>query len=261
MVNFLAQRGCTISILFAILCLSAHLSACQNTKPWDGNTFIVDYVWDSKITDMHVIDDSGKEVSSPSIRARIAEIANHELPPWIAASKLTLANGTFHIHFPHGQDAEIVEAAHGVEGAGQNFIKDPKVTELMIRAHEGRLDLVRKLIDSGESVNDADQLSDTALMAAVTSKKVEVLKFLVEHGANVNARNIDGETALTLSATSGQSDMVDELIKDGSIFDCNNPTDRATFEQVQRRGSKSLLQVLSKVGVNCSVRSQRQRTS
>jgi len=191
---------------------------------------------------------SDREITDPAVRARILEEAKRELPGWIELSKLRRAKGTFHIHFLPGGAVEILETKHGIEGVGSEFVEDPDTTELMLSAHEGRLDRVRELVNEGENVNAKDQQGNTALMAAL---QVDVLRFLLDQGADINARNVDGETALTLSAFSGQVAMVNELVHRGAIFDCTNPTDRETLLIARRRGYKKVIQSLNKVAVNC----------
>ncbi len=243
MMTFNVQRNSIVLALAWISCLSMLLGSCGGREAWDGHIFKVDYAWDSKARLVQVTDAaSGKDVNDPFVRTKIAEVADQELPRWIALSKFRVARGTFHIQFLRGQDIKILEVEHGIEGTGPNFIKDPQVTELMTRAHEGRLDL--------ENINAVDQLGNTALMTAVSSRKVEVLRFLIEHGANINARNADGETALTFSVFSGQPDMISELISHGAILDCLVATDRATFEEAKRRGVR-LPASLSGAAVNC----------
>jgi hypothetical protein len=251
LLSFSVRRNWVLLTLASACGLSLLLGSCRNPMS-DGRTFKVDYTWDSKVRLIRVINNtSGKDVNDPAVRAKISEVADQQLPPWIALSKFKVAEGTFHIQF-RGQDTNILETEHGMEGTGPNFIKDPKVTELMILAHEGRLDSLRdNLINKRENVNAVDQLGNTAVMAAVSSGRVEVLRLLMDHGANTNARNADGETALTFSIFSRQPDMANELISHGAIFDCKNATDRATFEGAKRRRLGNLLSLLSKVAVNC----------
>jgi len=251
MMNFNVQRNSIVLTLASISCLSMLLGPCGGREAWDGHIFKVDYAWDSKARLVQVTDTaSGKDVNDPFVRTKIAEVADQELPRWIALSKFRVATGTFHIQFLRGQDIKILEVEHGMEGTGPNFIKDPQVTELMTRAHEGRLDLVRDLISRGENIKAVDQLGNTALMTAVSSRRVEVLRFLIEHAANINARNADGETALTFSVFSGQPEMISELISHGARLDCLVATDRATFEEAKRRGVR-LPASRSGPAVNC----------
>jgi hypothetical protein len=225
---------------------------CRRDSRWEGHTFTVEYSWDSKTKIVRITDAaSNREVADPIVARRVLEEANHELPDWIQSSKLTRAIGVFHIRFLPNGAAEIFETMHGIEGTGSEFIKDPDVTQAMMAAHEGRLDRLQVLINTGDTINAKDQGGHTALMAAVSSHRVEVLRFLLDHGADVNVRSLDGETALTFSVVSGKADMVRELVDRGAFFDCNNAHDREAFLIAERVRYASIISLLKKAGGNC----------
>lgn len=92
--------------------------------------------------------------------------------------------------------------------------------KLINAAHAGNLEVVKKLLDSGNvNVNAKDKNGDTALMAVVMlpGKKIAVIesiiKVLVEHGANINEQNVTGETALIIAAMLNRKESVNALLK------------------------------------------------
>jgi ankyrin repeat protein len=60
---------------------------------------------------------------------------------------------------------------------------------LHIPAGKGDLDRVKAEIDSGKDVNSKDIAGQTALMYASEQGRLEVVKYLVENGADVNAQS------------------------------------------------------------------------
>jgi hypothetical protein len=191
------------------------------------------------------------DINDAAVEKRVVEEGNLRLPAWVQASKLKRATGTFHIRFLSGKATEIVETAHGTEGAGPGFIKDPDTTPLMTAAFQGHVDRLQQLIGEGQKVNAQDQLGNTALFGAVASGNIEALRFLIARGADVNARNVDGETALTAAAVSGHTDMVTELAERGATFDCTDPVDRETLFTEERKSNLSLVSMLKKIGIHC----------
>jgi len=247
-------RNCLDLIAVAgIVCITLFLShGCRRQREWEGQTFTVEYTWDGKMQVLGIRDTvSNREIDDPVVKAKVLEEGNRVLPAWVRLNKLTRAKGTLHIRFLTNHATEIVETSHGIEGATEEFIRDPDTTALMMAAHEARMDRLQELINEGEKVNARDQLGNTALMAAVSSRNIEVPRFLLDHGADVNARNLDGETALTLSAFSGQADIMKELKHRGAVFDCQNATDRATLFTAEKRREVSVVSFLKKIGSNC----------
>jgi ankyrin repeat protein len=245
--NLIALAGMVCITLFA-------LAGCRRQREWEGHTFTVQYAWDGKMQLLGIKDAaSNREIDDPVVETKVLEEGNRVLPAWVRLNKLTRAKGTFHIRFLANHATEIVETSHGIEGATEEFIRDPDTTALMIAAHEARMERLQELINEGEKVNATDQLGNTALMAAVSSMNIEVLRLLLDHGADVNARNLDGETALTLSAFSGQADMMKELTHHGAAFDCQNATDRATLFTAEKRREVSVVSFLKKIGGNCGL--------
>jgi RNA polymerase sigma factor (sigma-70 family) len=60
----------------------------------------------------------------------------------------------------------------------------------------GKLEMVKLLLEHGASVNGKNGLGHTALFNAAMYGQVEAMKLLIDAGADVNARDKNGETAL-----------------------------------------------------------------
>jgi ankyrin repeat protein len=99
------------------------------------------------------------------------------------------------------------------KGANLNYGSVNGTTPLMLAATNGHLDVVKFLVDKGADVNAKDHKGGTPLMAAVCEGNLDMVKFLVEKGAEVNARGNDGETPLTLAT---KQDVVEFLKQNGA---------------------------------------------
>jgi ankyrin repeat protein len=74
---------------------------------------------------------------------------------------------------------------------------------LIRAAEEGRLDLVRNLLQAGASPNAKSDGDFTVLMWAAARGHVEVVKVLLESGAEPNARTRKGRTAVEIAIQEG----------------------------------------------------------
>ncbi|MBN1578688.1 MAG: ankyrin repeat domain-containing protein [Chitinispirillaceae bacterium] len=87
----------------------------------------------------------------------------------------------------------------------------------LIRASaKGDLALVKKLIDEGANVNNADASGRTALLEAAWGGYNDVVKFLIERGAKVNSADTSGFTPLMRAIEDGHGAVVTALIKHGA---------------------------------------------
>lgn len=99
------------------------------------------------------------------------------------------------------------------KGANVNHGAINGTAPLMLAATNGHLDVVKFLVDKGADVNAKDHKGGTPLMAAAREGHLDMVKFLVEKGADVNARGNDGETPLTLAT---KQDVVEFLKQHGA---------------------------------------------
>jgi uncharacterized protein len=83
-------------------------------------------------------------------------------------------------------------------------------TALMLAALQGRLDLVRRLLDRGASVA---QEGWTPLHYAASGPDAQVVALLLERGAAIEARSPNGTTALMMAARYGNEQSVAVLLE------------------------------------------------
>ena len=90
---------------------------------------------------------------------------------------------------------------------------------LYLAAGEGRLEVVRYLLDQGADVNAREQFGDTALTEAVFNGQLAAVKELLLRGADVNAIG-DGGTALDIATNRNHTAIADLLKHRGGKRAC-----------------------------------------
>lgn len=139
-----------------------------------------------------------------------------------------------------------VESGMSVETANEYGF-----TALHWAASWGHLEVVRFLVeDRGADVNAREARGWTALLGAARFGYLEVIRFLVEkHGADVRATTDDGFTALHLSARGGSLELVKWLVDRGldarAVADRGGGTARALAEG---SGHRAVADYLESVG-------------
>ena len=86
---------------------------------------------------------------------------------------------------------------------------------LIQAAEDGRLDLVRNLLQAGASANAKSDGDVTVLMWAAARGHVEVVKVLLESGAEPNARTRKGRTAVDIATQEGHDHVAALLRENG----------------------------------------------
>jgi ankyrin repeat protein len=83
-------------------------------------------------------------------------------------------------------------------------------------ARSGDLDQIRKLLDSGGSIEDRDATKETPLISAALASHPEIVAELIKRGADVMARNDRGLTALHAAAYHGDIASAQALLGAGA---------------------------------------------
>ncbi|XP_046342697.2 E3 ubiquitin-protein ligase MIB2-like isoform X1 [Haliotis rufescens] len=90
-----------------------------------------------------------------------------------------------------------------------------ELTPLMIAAHEGQVDIVRVLLDSGVDMEVKGKKGVTAIATAIIGGKELVAQLLIERGANIHVTLNDGQTTLHLAVHKNLSRTLKLLIQKG----------------------------------------------
>jgi len=177
-------------------------------------TFEVHYVWDSGVKSLRIVNtEKGGEESDPNLRAKVAAVAESQLPRIVGSAGLTRAVGRFYAD-TWGQD--VLYLPRFGTATDPDLARDPAVTPLMSALDRYDGVKARQLIAAGANVNASDQHGWTALMTAAMNGDVATVQALLAAGAEVNARNKDGETALSPAAFLGRTAAVRELALHGA---------------------------------------------
>jgi hypothetical protein len=107
-------------------------------------------------------------------------------------------------------------------GADVNATDNNGWTVLMVASDDGHIDLVRFLVEAGADVNATDNNGWTALMVASDDGHIDLVRFLVEAGADVNVTDNRGQTPLMVASYNGHIDVVRFLVEAGADVNATN---------------------------------------
>jgi len=114
------------------------------------------------------------------------------------------------------------------------------MTPLLYAARDGRMDIVRMLLEAGADINQRDANEITPLIIAITNNHPDVARDLIDRGADIKAVDWYGRTALWAAVETRNMDV------DNATF--VNSIDRAPF--------LDLIQVLLERGADPNVRTK-----
>jgi len=121
----------------------------------------------------------------------------------------------FALHSDHPEAAALLAGWPGVDLEEEN---PQGQTALMVAAYQGRLDLVKKLVESGAEVSHKGW---TALHFAASSGQIEVVRYLLDQSAYLDAESPNGTTPIMMAARRGDRAICQLLADDGA-----DPTQR-----------------------------------
>jgi len=128
---------------------------------------------------------------------------------------------------------------------------DWKRTPLHNAAMEGRVDMMRWLLNNGADANVSECVSWTPLHLAARIGHLEVVRVPYEHNADIHARDGDGETPLhgTLcyigfSETEMQVDVLRQLLEYGADSNVSDHNLSTPLHQASSRGWAKVAQLL-----------------
>ncbi|GFT72807.1 ankyrin repeat domain-containing protein 29 [Nephila pilipes] len=124
----------------------------------------------------------------------------------------------------HDSEPEIFEldtrfqglAAQGYTCFNNDKTVAPTPAILHRAALKGDVQLLKRALDAGVSVDCSDNDATSALILACRYNQYDCAKMLLEHGANPSAQRMDGSSALCYAAYGGYLPIVKLLIKYGA---------------------------------------------
>ncbi|CAG8684548.1 2587_t:CDS:2, partial [Racocetra fulgida] len=121
-------------------------------------------------------------------------------------------------------------------------------TNLHRACQDGRLDMVKALINGGADVNIQDNAGLTPLHEAVSAHNYDIVKYLLEAGANPNigeSENVD--TPLHDACSLGYRDIVTILIDYGADPDKTNVNNTTPKDTAKNNISENLLRLVNQI--------------
>jgi ankyrin repeat protein len=145
-------------------------------------------------------------------------------------------------------DLELVKKCIS-EGASVDVTDKSKRTALIEAAWGGFDNLVEFLLENGSDINHADSSGFTALMRAVESGHHTTAKMLIDHGADVNSRGyVRGSTPLMLAAEQGDEKSVELLLDNGARINAIDQFDETALARAYRCEHINVVSILEERG-------------
>ncbi|MCB1144700.1 MAG: ankyrin repeat domain-containing protein, partial [Leptospiraceae bacterium] len=94
-------------------------------------------------------------------------------------------------------------------------------TPLIIASGNGKIEIVKFLIQNNADVNSRSTYGDSPLHYASINGHLEIVKILIQNNANINAKNNLDQTSLHASVKGGQLEIVKILIKSNVDYNFN----------------------------------------
>ena len=148
---------------------------------------------------------------------------------------------------------------HGA-GADVNTRDDKGSTPLYLAAENGRLQVVRMLIEHGANVGAEDNQGKTPLHGAAEYGMVEVVRVLLEHGANVGAEYNQGKTPLHGAAEDGMVEVVRMLLEHGANVGAEDNQDKTPLHGAVKDGWVEVVRMLLEHGANMGAEDNQGKT-
>jgi ankyrin repeat protein len=93
---------------------------------------------------------------------------------------------------------------------------------LNFAASNGKLEIVRLLVDNNRDPNYKDRDGETALTLAAENGHKDVVEFLLEKGADKNSKNGEGDAALILAVKNEHPEVVSVLLSNGTDIEARD---------------------------------------
>ncbi|TRW89552.1 ankyrin repeat domain-containing protein [Candidatus Methylobacter oryzae] len=116
---------------------------------------------------------------------------------------------------------------------------------LILASQQGRIDVVRFLIEQNATLDVMDQYGNNALWAACYADSCDCIEALIRAGIDINYQNsASGATALIFAASSGREKVVEQLLAAGADPELKTHDD---FTALDLASTLKILKLLSKL--------------
>jgi len=118
---------------------------------------------------------------------------------------------------------------------------------LVFAVLNGRLDLVRNLVDQGAFVNHQNYNGETALYWAAAQGSEQIVDVLIENGSNLNICNLDGASPAHVAAANGHCSILGKLIRNGAYVNSQDDVKDSVLHYAVREGRREIVEFLVRV--------------
>jgi cytohesin len=129
-------------------------------------------------------------------------------------------------------------------------------TELHSAAKDGRVEMVRQLIDEGAKLEARNSRGETPLIIAAENGRKDVVELLLATGANIHARRKWGSQPLHVAIRKGHTKIAELLIAKGADINSKGDHDRTPLHNAYwgKPRNKRIIDLLLAKGANLNAR-------
>nr|XP_057931756.1 ankyrin repeat domain-containing protein 26-like isoform X2 [Doryrhamphus excisus] len=139
-------------------------------------------------------------------------------------------------------------------GARLNLVDSHNKSALM-KAVEGQHEnIVELLLENNADPNLMDEKGNTALHLASSIPNISFVLMLVKHDADINAKNQEGLSPLTVAAQEDNLDVADFLLKKGADVNILDKSKRSPLMFAAGQGHSSMVQLLLQFHANSTLK-------
>ena len=132
---------------------------------------------------------------------------------------------------------------------------------LFTAAEKGCIDLARRLLEKGASLEARDRMGFSPLSRAAKSGQAEIVAMFLERGAAIDARSIEGSTALFEAAESGRLPIVQILVEKGAKVDLRGRSGITPLAAAAYMGSEPIVEFLMQKGADPNAADDTKKTA
>jgi ankyrin repeat protein len=122
-----------------------------------------------------------------------------------------------------------------------------RYTPLIVAAMNGRVLMVRVLLDGGVKVDSADAYGRTALHKAALIGRLDICRLLLDRGAKVDHLDMEQYTPLLHAAEWGHLSVVKLLVERGADVCVKNDDGRTASDVARSKGKQDVARWLDSI--------------
>jgi ankyrin repeat protein len=152
------------------------------------------------------------------------------------------------LHIPAGEGDLSKVKAEVNSGTNVNSTDIAGQTALMYASEQGRVEVVKYLVENGADVNmksTAYGCRGTALIYAASANRITVMSYLLKHGADINATTYNKETALFWATAKGYIKAVNLLLNNNADTKLKNKDGKTALDLAGDLNQKEIVLILT----------------